>query len=117
MSSGLPLKADLARRSRHFAKVPQADMALFSFIPCGARTLDINVQAPHRVRTGVRSGRARICLKPLPPQPHPRGEYQLLEFSAGRKFVELLKTIAPDTKRFAVFEDPTNPTTPNSGAR
>jgi putative ABC transport system substrate-binding protein len=44
-------------------------------------------------------------------------QYQLLEFSAGGKFVELLKTIAPDTKRFAVFEDPTNPTTPDSGAR
>ena len=36
----------------------------------------------------------------------------LLEFSAGGKFVELLKAIAPETKRVAVFEDPTNSTTP-----
>jgi len=46
---------------------------------------------------------------------HPGGNttgFMLLEFSAGGKFVELLKAIAPDTKRVAVFEDPTNPTTP-----
>jgi len=46
---------------------------------------------------------------------HPGGNitgFMLLEFSAGGKFVELLKAIAPDTKRVAVFEDPANPTTP-----
>src|SRR5258708_27012848 len=46
---------------------------------------------------------------------HPGGNttgFMLLEFSAGGKFVELLKVIAPDTKRAAVFEDPINPTTP-----
>jgi putative ABC transport system substrate-binding protein len=46
---------------------------------------------------------------------HPGGNttgFMLMEFSAGGKFVELLKSVAPDTKRVAVFEDPTNPTTP-----
>jgi putative ABC transport system substrate-binding protein len=46
---------------------------------------------------------------------HPGGNttgFMLLEFSAGGKFVELLKAIAPETKRVAVFEDPANPTTP-----
>ena len=46
---------------------------------------------------------------------HPGGNttgFMLLEFSAGGKFVELLKAIAPETKRVAVFEDPTNSTTP-----
>ncbi len=38
--------------------------------------------------------------------------FMLLEFSAGAKFVELLKAVAPDTKRVAVFEDPTNSSTP-----
>src|SRR5436309_1797549 len=46
---------------------------------------------------------------------HPGGNttgFMLLEFSAGGKFVELLKAVAPQTKRVAVFEDPTNTTTP-----
>jgi putative ABC transport system substrate-binding protein len=46
---------------------------------------------------------------------HPGGNttgFMLLEFSTGEKFVELLKSIAPETKRVAVFEDPTNSTTP-----
>jgi putative ABC transport system substrate-binding protein len=46
---------------------------------------------------------------------HPGGNttgFMLLEFSAGGKFVELLKAIAPETKRVAVFEDPMNSTTP-----
>ena len=46
---------------------------------------------------------------------HPGGNitgFMLLEFSAGGKFVELLKAIAPETKRVAVFEDPMNPTSP-----
>jgi putative tryptophan/tyrosine transport system substrate-binding protein len=38
--------------------------------------------------------------------------FMLLEFSAGAKFVELLKAVAPDTKRVAVFEDPANSSTP-----
>jgi putative ABC transport system substrate-binding protein len=36
--------------------------------------------------------------------------FMLMEFSVGGKFVELLKEIAPDTKRVAVFEDPSNST-------
>jgi putative ABC transport system substrate-binding protein len=38
--------------------------------------------------------------------------FMLMEFSVGGKFVELLKEIAPETKRVAVFEDPSNPTSP-----
>ena len=46
---------------------------------------------------------------------HPGGNltgFMLLEFSAGGKFVEILKTIAPATKNVAIFEDPMNTTTP-----
>jgi len=38
--------------------------------------------------------------------------FMLMEFSVGGKFVELLKEIAPATKRVAVFEDPSNSTSP-----
>jgi putative ABC transport system substrate-binding protein len=38
--------------------------------------------------------------------------FMLMEFSVGGKFVELLKEIAPNTKRVAVFEDPSNPSSP-----
>jgi ABC-type uncharacterized transport system substrate-binding protein len=38
--------------------------------------------------------------------------FMLMEFSVGGKFVELLKETAPNTKRVAVFEDPSNSTSP-----
>ncbi len=47
---------------------------------------------------------------------HPGGNitgFLLLEFSVGGKFVELLKEIAPKTKRVAVFADPANTATPH----
>jgi putative tryptophan/tyrosine transport system substrate-binding protein len=46
---------------------------------------------------------------------HPGGNltgFMLLEFSAGTKFVEMLKAVAPATKRVAILEDPANTTTP-----
>jgi putative ABC transport system substrate-binding protein len=46
---------------------------------------------------------------------HPGGNatgFMLLEFSVGGKFVELLKEVAPDTKRVAVFVDPSNSSSP-----
>jgi putative tryptophan/tyrosine transport system substrate-binding protein len=38
--------------------------------------------------------------------------FMLMEFSVGGKFVELLKEVAPETKHVAVFEDPSNSTSP-----
>jgi putative tryptophan/tyrosine transport system substrate-binding protein len=46
---------------------------------------------------------------------HPGGNatgFELVEFSVGGKYVELLKEIAPDTKRVTVIEDPSNSSTP-----
>lgn len=45
---------------------------------------------------------------------HPGGNitgFLLMEFSIGGKFVELLKETAPNTKRVAVFQDPSNTST------
>jgi putative tryptophan/tyrosine transport system substrate-binding protein len=45
---------------------------------------------------------------------HPGGNatgFELVEFSVGGKFVELLKEIAPDTKHVTVIEDPSNSST------
>jgi ABC-type uncharacterized transport system substrate-binding protein len=38
--------------------------------------------------------------------------FMLMEFSVGGKFIELLREIAPKTKRVAVFVDPSNSNTP-----
>jgi putative tryptophan/tyrosine transport system substrate-binding protein len=38
--------------------------------------------------------------------------FMLMEFSIGGKFIELLREIAPKTKRVAVFVDPSNSTSP-----
>jgi putative ABC transport system substrate-binding protein len=46
---------------------------------------------------------------------HPGGNitgFMLMEFSIGGKFIELLKEIAPKTKRVAVFVDPSNSNSP-----
>lgn len=46
---------------------------------------------------------------------HPGGNatgFELMEFSVGGKFVELLKEIAPGTKHVTVIEDPSNSSTP-----
>ncbi len=45
---------------------------------------------------------------------HPGGNatgFMLFEFSLGGKFVELIREIAPNTRRVAVFEDPSNSAT------
>jgi putative tryptophan/tyrosine transport system substrate-binding protein len=46
---------------------------------------------------------------------HPGGNatgFELVEFSVGGKLIELLKEIAPDTKRVMVIGDPSNSSTP-----
>src|SRR5882762_10730644 len=49
MSSGLPLKADIARCSRHISKVPEPEVAVVTRLPCRRETSsDVGTSMPNR---------------------------------------------------------------------